>query len=484
LPGDAGYIATVAEACPFLKGRRMQLAKLTAAWLFVFAALAAPLAAAEPAALGSRRELFVDRALIERLEGGASLQLHRPEPREMVLAADKPWEGNTSAYFTIFQDGDRFRMYYRGSHFDEAARQATHREVTCYAESKDGIHWEKPALGLFEFDGSKQNNIVWDGLGTHCFTPFKDENPACPPEAKCKAISAGQPKGLYAFHSPDGIHWKQTREQAVITQGNFDSQNLAFWDPHIRKYREYHRGFRDGVRDILTSVSEDFLSWPEPRYLDYADAPKEHLYTNAIRPYFRAPHLLIGFPTRFLPATEQVEPTFMASRDGRTFHRWTEAVVPLTAPEDREGNRSNYMTWGLVQLPGDEKQLSVYATEAYYAGPASRVRRFVYRVDGFVSLHADEEAGELVTRPFTFSGQELTINFATRAGGEVRVELQDGEGQAMEQYVLSACRPLTGDSLDRAAAWKTGGDVAALAGKPIRLRLQLKNADVYSFQFR
>jgi hypothetical protein len=115
--------------------------------------------------VGSRLEPFVDDYLIDRLTGSAKLALQRPTPREVVLTADKPWEGNTSAYYTVFQDDDRFRLYYRGSHWNEIEKKATHREVTCYAESPDGIHWTKPELGLFEFDGSKQNNIVWDGPG-------------------------------------------------------------------------------------------------------------------------------------------------------------------------------------------------------------------------------------------------------------------------------------------------------------------------------
>ena len=104
-----------------------------------------------------------------------------------------------------------------------------------------------------------------------------------------------------------------------------------------------------------------------------------------IQPYFRAPHLLLGFPTRFQPKNEQVEPVLMTSRDGRHFRRWPEPLIPITAPEDRDGNRSNYMTWGLLELPGREGELSVYGTEAYYAGPGSRVRRFTFRTDGFVS---------------------------------------------------------------------------------------------------
>jgi hypothetical protein len=444
--------------------------------------LSPPLGAEEPISVGSQRELFADGYLVEELKGDASLQLQKPKPKEVVLTADKPWEGNTSAYFTIFQDGDLYRMYYRGSHFNEETKQAAHREVTCYAESKDGIHWEKPALGLFEFNGSKQNNIVWDGMGTHCFTPFRDENPACSPDARYKAITSGSPKGLYAFQSPDGIHWRLTSDKPVITRGAFDSQNLAFWDPSLEKYREYHRGFQEGVRDIMTSVSDDFLQWTEPEFLSYGAAPKEHLYTNAVRPYFRAPQLLIGFPTRFLPATQQVEPTFMTSRDGRTFHRWTEPVIPFTAPEDRDGNRSNYMTWGLLQLPGDEEHLSVYATEAYYTGTGSRVRRFTYRKDGFASLHADDEPGELITRPITFSGKELSLNYAAHEGGEVRVELLNAERQPLEGFSAADCRPLAGDALDGVVTWK-GGDLSKYAQSPVRLRIMLKNADVFAFRF-
>ena len=101
--------------------------------------------------------------------------------------------------------------------------------MTCYAESKDGIHWSKPELGLFEFGGSKRNNIVWSGVGTHNFAPFKDANPSCKPEQRYKALALGN-IGLLAFQSPDGVHWSLVQNEPVITKGAFDSQNLAFWD--------------------------------------------------------------------------------------------------------------------------------------------------------------------------------------------------------------------------------------------------------------
>src|SRR5262249_19750861 len=220
----------------------------------------------------------------------------------------------------------------------------------------------------------------------------------------------------------------------VITRGAFDSQNLAFWDPTAHRYREYHRGFRDGVRDIMTGTSADFLEWTEPVFLEYSGAPREHLYTNAVQPYMRAPHILIGFPTRFLPAAEQTEPTFMSSRDGQLFHRHPESVIPTTAPADRAGNRCNYMAWGLLRLPGRDRELSAYAAEAFYTGPGTRVRRFVYRLDGFMALHAGPEGGEAVTRPIRFTGTRLIINARTADMGGLRAELQDEDGEPLRGY--------------------------------------------------
>ena len=110
--------------------------------------------------------------------------------------------------------------------------------------------WTRPELGLVEFDGSKKNNIVWDGLGSHNFTPFVDGNPKCPPEAKYKAIGRGKrtPDGktgsvhqLFAFQSPDGIHWSLMRDEPVLTEGRFDSQNVAFWDAERDCYVAFYR---------------------------------------------------------------------------------------------------------------------------------------------------------------------------------------------------------------------------------------------------
>lgn len=442
--------------------------------------------------LGSRRELFVDDYLIEELGGGAKLHMHRPAPQEVVVIYDRPWEGNTSAYVTLFRDDAKFRMYYRGWHHDGVPKKSAHPELACYAESRDGIHWKKPNLGLVEFQGNRRNNIVWNGIGTHNFTPFKDSNPRANRKARYKALARGEPEdrtdqkiphGLFAFGSPDGIHWTLLQKEPVITEGAFDSQNLAFWDSERKRYAAYHRHFRDGIRDIMTECSDDFLHWTRPEFLSYGDAPKEHLYTNAIQPYFRAPHLFIGFPTRFQPATEQVEPVLMTSRDTLRFNRWPQELIPITAPKDRDGNRSNYMAHGLLELPGRPGELSVYATEAYYAGPGSRLRRFTYRTDGFASLRAtDQQEGELITRLFRFSGDRLHLNVAAREG-HVRVELQNSSGTAIPGRSLADCRPIQLDAIDHLVSWRTGQNLRRFSGQPVRLRISLRNADLFAMQF-
>ena len=142
--------------------------------------LARPVAllANEPIDIGSRRELFVDQYLIDRMDG-AQLVLHRPQSREVAMTFDQPWETKAYLYLTVLQDDDVYRIYYGAVPDGPGPRDE--RQVTCHAESKDGIHWMRPELGLVELQGSKGNNIIGHGVSHHCFTPFKDANPNCPP---------------------------------------------------------------------------------------------------------------------------------------------------------------------------------------------------------------------------------------------------------------------------------------------------------------
>lgn len=441
--------------------------------------------------IGDRWELLVDDYLIDQMKGGIELCLHSPTVQDVVLTHDKPWEGNTSGYHTMFRDGNICRMYYRGSNHDEKTQKQSHPPMVCYAQSSDGINWERPNLGLVEFQGSRNNNIILEDFGAHNFTPFKDLNPQCPPQALYKAVARerwNDKDTLVAFISPDAIHWKLMQAEPIITEGAFDSQNLAFWDSMRGEYRCYFRDFRDGFRDIKTSTSKDFIHWTKPEWLSYGDAPREHLYTNQIQPYYRSPHIFIGFPTRYIPERDSLtEGLFMSSRDGRNFTRWQEALLRPGLNKSKWQNRSNYIWLGMIEtpspLPGGGNELSIYGNEGYYEGKGAGTRRYTYRIDGFVSLHAAFAGGEMTTKPLVFKGNHLMVNFSTSAAGSLGVEIQDSSGKPVDGYALSECSEIYGDRIEQAVQWNKS-DVGSLAGQPIRLRFVLKDADLFAFGFR
>lgn len=125
----------------------------------------------------------------------------------------------------------------------------------------------------------------------------------------------------------------------------------------------------------------------------------------------------------------------------------------------------------------------MYANQDY-AQPTAHLRRYNMRLDGFASVHADYEGGELITRPFIFSGSRLVLNFGTSAAGFVQVELQDASGQPVPQFLLTENNELIGNAIEREVRWRSTSDVSSLAGKPVRLRFVLKDADVFAFQFK
>ena len=493
---------------------------------------------AEPIEIGSRLELMVDEHLVDSMTGGARLQLHRPECKEIVLRTDEPWGGNASGYQSVFKDGDLYRMYYRGGHYRHGGESAQAREmkpwVLCYAESDDGVHWRKPDLGILEFEGSKENNIVVTpelvasigGCPAHTAT-FKDANPDCPPDEKYKIIIVGRkPRhGLYVLASPDGLRFSLTSDEPLPLAGAFDSQNLAFWDPVRREYRAYWRIFTEGVTDldnwkpgghraIRTATSPDFAQWSESADLTYVDSPVEHLYTNQIQPYYRAPHIFVGFPMRYndrgwsqpmldLPGLEDrlarakvskrygtamTDALFMTSRDGLHFHRWREAYLrPGPRLKDTWVYGDNFIFWGMVETPSHlddaPDEISLYAVEGYWRDTYTSFRRYTLRVDGFVSAYAPLKGGEILTKPVIFEGGNLTLNAATSATGGLRVEIQDADGEPIEGFGLDDCDEIFCDSLRYVVRWRAGGDVRPLAGKPVRLRFVLRDADLYAFQF-
>jgi hypothetical protein len=172
----------------------------------------------------------------------------------------------------------------------------------------------------------------------------------------------------------------------------------------------------------------------------------------------------------------------MSSRDGVHWNRpFPEAWVRAGLDERNWTHRNNCPAVGILPLRADE--WSMYISE-HYGWPDNRLRRLSLRPWGFASVNGRHAGGMVVTRSFTFSGSELRLNFSTSAVGSVGVEIQDEHGEPLCGYALDDMEPVYGDRLDAPVAWSGRRDVAALAGRTVRLRFALKDADVFAFRFQ
>jgi hypothetical protein len=463
--------------------------------------------------IGKRREVLWDDYLIDSNRTTATLRLHAPQPREVVMGHGEPWEGDGCIYHCIVPDDGLYRMYYVGCETMKPGGIV----VICYAESTDGRTWVKPDLGICEFAGSKSNNIILDGRTAKFdnFSVFKDANPACKGDELYKGVGLdGNDHCLWCFTSPDGIHFRKAWQ--MTDQGAFDTLNVALWDRHSGRYFCYLRDFHVGspgrvpnerIRDIRWMVSDDFRIWTTPVLLDFGAADDYPLYTNVVQPYYRADHVFVGFPSRYVEKREWTsnfdqmggvdrrkkrmeaqlrygltitDCVFMSSRDGKRWRRFDEAF--MTPGPEHEYNwvyGDCYPALGMIEtesdLPHVPRELSMYVFEYHWGRRPEQLRRYAVRIDGFASYRATYAPCRLVTKPFVFAGKSLSLNFATSAAGYVRIRLT-GEGTALESIELF------GDSLDRTVEFEAG-KLAALAGTPVEMEITMSDADIYSFRF-
>jgi len=336
-------------------------------------------------------------------------------------------------------------------------------------------------------------------LVTHNFTPFIDTRANVPANERYKALGGGRyppenwggwktpderatlrakygPGGLKAFASADGLRWRLLQKKPVLAEdlGSFDSQNGAFWSEAEQLYVCYFRWFDKGRRAIRRSTSRDFLNWSEPVNMQ-ANEPGEHLYTSCTQPYFRAPHIYIALPTRFQARKGAItDIVFMATRPGSNlyYRHFKEAFIRPGLGASGWGNRANYITLNAVQTSPTEMSLFMYGGGHYKL-----------RLDGFISVNAGYEKGEFVTKPMTFTGNTLELNYSTAGAGEIRVEIQDTKGQPIAGYTLEDCDTIKGDAIAGHVKWKDSANVGKLAGQSIRLRFVMNEADLYSLQF-
>jgi hypothetical protein len=511
--------------------------------LIGFLVLVSTALAVESRKLGETLQLMVDRSIIDSLGGQASLRIGMPILREVVVASEEPWEGRAFFISSIYEHNGRFHMLYRGMNV-ESGREDPEDQYLCLATSTDGVKWDKPDLGLVDFMGSKDNNIVAYESGQAlpmCFT-FYDPRPGIPVDERVKAIDmrdgdrrAGQAgKGLRAqiLGSADGRVWHELPISADLESdwvNAFDGGSVGWseveqafvgyfrwWDTdastHERTLPDWMIG-RPGVRTSFRSISSDLVNWSEPEPMTYGDTPREHFYETCMVPYFRSTSLYIVLANRFNPGRRsltleeeralditrlpgnQTTPTYTFASDANDlvllvtepgssrFDRpFMEAFLRPGPEKGNWGSRCNYASLSGGILPTGPAEISFYVTR-HHLQKTNYIQRISLRTDGFASINAPYAGGTMVTVPLTYTGDHLELNFSTSGAGEIRVEIQDETGQPLPGYALEDCDLMIGDRIDGVVGWHGQRSVSRYINKPVRLHFQMVDADLYSFQF-
>ena len=462
-------------------------------------------------AIGHRLEPFVDRTLVADMVN-TRLELLRPVSAGRVFTFDRPWEGPLCGYGTVLRDGNRFLLYYRG--MPVSANDKNHAQCTCVALSDDGIHWERPELSFHEVAGCARNNVILFGKGDveHNFAPFIDENPASDPAVRFKGVGGHCDSGLFLYGSADGIEWHPLQDGPMLPPKPpevknwwYDSQNVVFWSTVEECYVCYFR-LTDVYRSVARRTSPDLVHWSDLELMEYGDTVREQLYTNQTHPYVRAPHISLAICARFMPGRQVLsdevgdelgflkdpsgtgywhdcsDAVFMTTRGGNHYDRtFMEAYIRPGPDPANWGSRCNYPTRGVIETAADE--LSFYV-DRHNAQPGKFLERFTLRPDGFAAVRAPYAGGSFTTVPLVLPEGELVLNVATAAVGQVRVEAQDVGGHPLPGLTLADCGTIIGDDLSRPVCWGDPAALAARVGQPVRLHFEMKDADLFSIQFR
>ena len=473
--------------------------------------------------LGKNRMLCWDDFLIDKMDS-AEIRMHKPVKREKVITMDKSWEGNVCTYASIMKLGDTYRMYYRAQNINVLPDGTYDKNKCsfCVAESKDLKEFKRLPVNKYEREGEYNNNIFFDETRDN-FAIFYDKNPACPENEKFKALSMGARneiygKGLYLYVSADGFDF--TLKEKLPIPGTFDSYNVMMWDEDAQLYRFFYRseaGFekaqewRGIFRTINTSTSKDLVTFEHFGELNYGeDNIPMQLYINNVIRYSRAKDMFIGFPMRYIDRKDHAENfeqmplperhklmtethgregtavtdgTIITSRDGYNFNKWEEAyLTPGIEASCNWWYGNCLMAYGIFETPADEEgapnEISMIIPDNYYRIKPIDYYRYTTRLDGFFSWYAKYRGGEIMTKPFTFEGDELEINFSSSAFGDVTVTVCDETGNELDGYKSIK---IFGDSVDRKVKFEK--DLKLLENKPVRLKFELHDCDLYSFKF-
>lgn len=448
---------------------------------------------------------------IDKEQTTADLCVGQFVEKRHILTFDKPWEGDHCVYHNFFKDDDIYKMYYLAH---SSATPFTEIRV-CYAYSKDGRTWIKPELGLREFNGNKQNNIILDksdkkeGDFFDNFFVFKDANPKCKPNQKYKALAYTSPYKIACFFSADGINFNAGPRLEII--GRFDTLNTCFFDTNINKYVAYIRDFHNipengdlnlGIRDIRRTESEDFINWTVPELLNFGKAAKDFpLYTNNVMPHPENNEIFIGFPSRYIERAEWTDNydkltgrearlermkefkryglavtdcLFMASADGKNWDRFDQALI---TPGVENGNNwvygDCYPAYGFIE---DENTYSILLRNNQWSNEPAQMHEYSIRKDGFAFYSAPFADREVVFKKAFYKGGKIFMNFSTSAAGSIIFTIEDDCGNKD-----STCE-MFGDSICREVSFPQKV-LEKYKHKIISIKIKLIDAKLYSLKF-
>lgn len=368
-----------------------------------------------------------------------------------------------------------------------------------YATSADGIHWDKPDLGLVEYKGSKANNIFLrrgerDHIPSIIHTPWEAD-----PDRRYKMINFdGKAGGYMAAWSRDGIHWTDVSSEPVFAKGGDVSQFV--WDPHTKRYVGYVKNgaYVSGMRRraVGRTESEDFITWTDPHLVLAPDTFDDRWAKGVQRTSFYGlsafayESMYLGFLWVFSATDNEgyfdgpIFVELVTSRDGV---HWLRAegdrppVLPIGTPGEWDEGMVMTATHPLVE--NGKIQLYYGGFDCSHAAPPPWIGAIglaTLRKDGFASLDAGKDSGTITTKGLRHAAGPLHLNYRAGSGGELRVEVLDLEGNVLPGYGREACAPLAGDNIDQEVRWGSRTKLPA-TDKPIRLRFVLENAALYSF---